>query len=265
MSNPDENPGPDGSLDSQGGRTGPPVPSEGPPYDRPAANKDRPSDQLLCSAPESLSTLAGNGLAVAADPDGHYTLYALPDPQTGRPTNDSYELLRGCLPKNLFANTTVVSINPEDPKSSATPVKKTGSSNLDHPTRRITSDTGPQLVTTYDLTGDLRLTQRLGLQCGKLRVIYELTNRSDKPTTATLRSLLSPTPATPGQEVLFELPNGGSENGIEHDTVIRNEGSRDIGRVWAPRPAARERLDRPVAGDRRTEADQVGLCGLSPA
>lgn len=231
--------------DSKGDITLPPVPSEGPPYDRPAANKDRPPDQLLCSAPERLSTINTNGLAVAADPDGHYTLYALPEAETGLPSRNSYELLRGCLPKRIFANTTDIKTagsdeagsGQRDPASGES-ATKTGASNVKHPTRRITSDTGSQLVTTYEVDDKLNLTQRLELQAGKLKIVYGLENKSDEPTSVTLRSLLSPTPASPGQDVLFELPNAGTKDGVRRDTVVSNEVASRTNNVWAPRPAA---------------------------
>ena len=213
--------------DSRPGATGPPVPSEGPPYDRPAANKDRPSDRLLCSAPDRLSTLSNDGLALAADPDGHYTLYTLPNAATGLPSQDSYELLRGCLPKNIFANAADLRVGDDAlaPK-------------VQHPTRRMATDTGPQLVTTYEADGILSLTQRLELQSGKLKITYDLENTSTKPTGVELRSLLSPTPANPGQEVLFELPNAGPEDGITQDTVVRGDLASQTRKIWAPRPGA---------------------------
>lgn len=213
--------------DAPGDETGPPVPSEGPPYDRPTANKDRPSDRLLCSAPERLSTLNNDGLALAADPDGHYTLYTLPNAATGLPSQDSYELLRGCLPKNIFANGTDLRVG-----DSALAPK------VQHPTRRIATDTGPQLVTTYEADGKLSLTQRLELQSGKMKITYDLENASTEPTDVALRSLLSPTPANPGQDVLFELPSAGPEDGIKRDTTIRGDLASQTANVWAPRPGA---------------------------
>lgn len=229
-----------------GTRIGPPPDSQGPPYHKPDTLADRPSYQLLCSDPERLSILTGSGLAVAADPDGHYTLYALPDSQTGMPSKDSYELLRGCLPKKIFANETALkttSAAGETNSGGKNPASgpsgtKAGASNVKHPTRRIASDNGPQLVTAYEVATGLRLTQRLGIQPGKLRIIYEVANTSDKPNTVELRSLLSPTPASPSQDVLFELPNGGQKDRIERDTVIGNDLASTITNIQAPRPAA---------------------------
>jgi hypothetical protein len=212
---------------SQRGATGPPIPSEGPPYDRPAANKDRPSDQLLCSAPQRLATLNNDGLALAADPDGHYTLYTLPNTVTGLPSQYSYELLRGCLPKKIFANTTDLKIG-----------ESAETSSVKRPTRRIAMDTGSQLVTTYEAPGKLSLTQRLELQSGKLKITYDLENTSAEPTSVALRSLLSPTPANPGQDVLFELPNAGPKDRITRDTTIRGDAASQTRNVWAPRPGA---------------------------
>lgn len=233
--------------DGSGTTIAPPPDSQGPPYHDPDTLNDRPSEQLLCSAPQQLSVLTSNGLAVAADPDGHYTLYSLPNAQTGLPADNSYELLRGCLPTDVFANTLAIEIsNPSEgdeagKKADAaheTRVVPADGSTTVRTTRRIKTDKGQQLITTYEAPGGVRFTQRLGLQAGKLAISYDLDNRSKHPAGLALRTILSPTPANPDQDVLFEVPNAGPEAGITRDTVLRNGAGTSLNRIWSPRPAA---------------------------
>lgn len=142
--------------------------------------------ELLCSAQEDLLYLKGAAVAVAADRGGHFTFYGLPDPDTGRPTTDSYDLLRDCSPDLSFANLTSV-----DVEGSVVPLQG-------YDTSERTRRDGDSLVTAYHSVGGLRVTQRLSLSTGAggrkdvLEISYEAHNVSGSDLEFSLSSVLAP-------------------------------------------------------------------------
>lgn len=208
--------------------------------------------QLLCSPGDELLYAGGDGVAFAADPNGHFAFYGIPDPETGRPTRDSYDLLRGCSAGLSFANLTQVEV--QGPL--ATDRDMLGNGRVARPTRRLADGS---LVTVHEPSQGLRVTQKLSLvgrQSGgardTLRISYRLRNFSDEPTelvrgmrnepiTVSLASLIAPPLAVVGRddsglptEDVFALP--GEEAGVRNE---RAYGAGEIPeKLRAPRPGA---------------------------
>ncbi len=71
---------------------------------------------LLCAPQDALVYSTRERVAVAADRAGHFTLYGGADPRSGKPTNDSYDLLRDCSPELSFANSATLRVDGREPE-----------------------------------------------------------------------------------------------------------------------------------------------------
>jgi hypothetical protein len=119
---------------------------------------------------------------VAADRAGSFWLYGLPDPETGRPTEHSYDVLVACTNERLPANQAALSVSggttePAGPGALARPTERQGDGTLE---------------TVYAFTGAITLEQRLSVEGEDLVISYRITNRSDAARRVSLRSVLTP-------------------------------------------------------------------------
>jgi len=149
-----------------------------------------PETLLLCAPEEDLRRLMDpkTRVALAADEAGHFALYGGADAATGKITDDSYELLVGCLPQLAFTNYATVFAWGHAPE-------RAGPANAS----RETSRSGDSLLTRFALAGGVRLEQRLSLSGGALRARYRLKNGSTIRMSVSLRALITP-PADTGPE-----------------------------------------------------------------
>ncbi|MEW6635357.1 MAG: hypothetical protein AB1425_00925 [Actinomycetota bacterium] len=227
-------------------------------------------EEVLCAEPDELSYAGGDGpLAAAADENGHFTLYGRPDPQTGRPTVRSPELLGGCNPQLSFANYASVRVEGGPADGASAPA---GASNLLSPTGKTADGT---LVTAFRFEGGLMLRQELRLVRGRaLEISYRLENVSSEGRAATVRALLSPAVANEGQRTLFRVPGldgrPAARGGVEDVWQERNllAGAGQVGAVYVPRPAASgdsSGLWTPAGGRTPERVTFAGLLELSSA
>ncbi|MDP9477328.1 MAG: hypothetical protein M3R38_16875 [Actinomycetota bacterium] len=212
-------------------RTGPPPGAEG--YPAPTVPEGpRPGDApLLCAPQEALVYSWRERVAVAADRAGHFTLYGGADPESGRPMDDSYDLLRDCSPELSFANSTTLRVDGGEPELA-------GAENNVVRTRKAERDGA--LTSVYRFGGGIAMTQSLRLVDEKgpggpaLEISYRLANRSPQVKTVGLRSLLNPpiwaaAPDRPAYQapVLAErsVGEGGRKNGriVTERTMLGEE------------------------------------------
>jgi hypothetical protein len=210
----------DHTRPAAGGRAEPSGTQEGPTLARAGheesgeatlAGAGKPSP--LCAPREDLlyAVDAASRTALAVDRDGRFALYGLADPDSGRPTRDSYEILTGCSVRGLpgnFASVLVAGRGPEPADHST----------LLRPTREAPDGS---LVTRFSFAGGVVLEQRLRLERKDVLISYRLANRSSKARTASLRSLITPAAQT-GESVegRFVLPT------LENDPPGGAEGTR---------------------------------------
>ena len=208
------------------------------------ARDDHPPLRLLCAAEEEISTAGGPRIGVAADREGHFTAYGLPDKRTGLPGKDSYELLRGCVPGAgegpLFGNQLHLRVDtkqksPVDLPTGGT-VFSAGDAHLDQPTRKA----GDTLVTSYRFPGGVGLVQRLTPRKTGVAIGYTVSNDSRTAKAVSLRSLLSPTPASgPDPKVRFKIAGSVAGSGTQPaETDVVFEGPEVPKAIAVPRPAA---------------------------
>ena len=167
----------------------------------------------LCAPREELlyTVDAASRAAVAVDRDGRFALYGLADPDGGRPTRHSYEILTGCSVRGLPGNFASLLVGGRRPEPA-------DHSTLLRPTREAPDDS---LITRFCFSGGVVLEQRLHLERKDLLISYRLANRSSKARTASLRSLITPAAQT-GEDVegRFVLPT------LDNDPPGGGEGTR---------------------------------------
>ncbi len=174
-----------------------PAAAPGPPAEEapsPASAGPSPGDLLCASGRKTVHAHTGE-MGVVADEAGHFALYGEPDPETGAPTRESYDLLRGCAPDGSFANLAGVAVGAEGEalgEEAAMQVLAEGV--LVVPTTK--TETG-SLVTVYELPGGTTVTQELVLVPGvggaeALEINYLVENASGEDRTVSLASLLAP-------------------------------------------------------------------------
>lgn len=204
----------------------------------------RPADTpLLCAPQDALFYSSREGAAVAADRAGHFTLYGGADPRSGRPTEDSYDLLRDCSPELSFANSTALRVDGGEPELA-------GAENNVVGTREAQDGA---LETVYRFGGGIEMTQSLRLADEKgpkgpaLEISYRLANRAEETKTVGLRSLLNPPiwAAAPDRPA-YRAP-------VIADRPIR-EGGRKNGRIVTERTMLGEEARAPVYVPRRGAA-----------
>jgi hypothetical protein len=227
-----------------------------------AAPADAGEPSPLCAPREELlyAVEAASRTALAVDRDGRFALYGLADPDDGRPTRDSYEILTGCSVRGLpgnFASVLVAGRGPEPADHST----------LLHPSREAPDGS---LVTRFSFAGGVVLEQELRLERKDLLLSYRLANHSSKARTASLRSLITPAAQTgedvEGRFVLPTLENdppGGEGTRVRTELALTGEPvapfevprpgvPSDSGGRWGP--ATGPRPDRVVfAGTRELE------------
>ena len=196
------------SPDGEGQPAAPVVP-EGP----------RPGDApLLCGPQNALVYSSKERVALAADRAGHFTLYGGADPRSGRPTDDSYDLLRDCSPELSFANSTTLRVDGGEPEPA-------GAENNVVRTREA-GDGALETVYRFgggiEMTQDLRLVDEKGPDGPALEISYRLANRAEQTRTVGLRSLFNPPIWAPAPDrpayrapAVGErpVPEGGRKNG----------------------------------------------------
>ncbi|MDP9437534.1 MAG: hypothetical protein M3P49_02120, partial [Actinomycetota bacterium] len=135
----------------------------------------RPGDApLLCAPQDELVYSSRERVALAADRAGHFTLYGGADPRSGRPTDDSYDLLRDCSPELSFANSVTLRVDGGEPETA-------GAENNALRTRKAELD--GTLATVYRFGGGIEMTQHLrlveekGSEGPALEISYRLANR----------------------------------------------------------------------------------------
>lgn len=169
-------------------------------------------------------------LALAADRAGSFWLYGLPDPETGRPTDRSYDVLVACTNEGLPANQAALSDSGGSPE-------RAGVGTLARPTEKPGDGT---LKTVYAFSGAITMEQRLSMEGEDLVISFRLTNRSAAARRVSLRSVLSPpegsllAPAfvAPASYNAAERPFGMR---IRHESRIP---SAEVGPVEVPRRGA---------------------------
>lgn len=146
--------------------------------------KREPRPDLLCSDGRDLQYLVNEGgtLGIAVDRSGHFTFYGAPDPASGRPTDDSYSVLRDCADGLSFYNYASVLVQGH-------PAEPAGAGALVQSTERSGSDA---LSTAFHFDGGVELRQLVELKQNELRISYMLVNTSEERRTVALRSLMTP-------------------------------------------------------------------------
>jgi hypothetical protein len=226
---------------------------------------------LLCAPQDALVYSTRERVAVAADRAGHFTLYGGADPRSGRPTNDSYNLLRDCSPELSFANSAMLRVDGREPEPA-------GAENNVLRTRE--ADDGA-LATVYRFGGGIEMTQSLGLvdeegpRGPALEISYRLANRAEETKTVGLRSLLNPpiwasAPDRPAYRapVLAERPvqEGGRKNGriVTERTMLGEEARAPF---YVPRRGVASdssgRWEPGVGGPPPAGSPSRGRCGSS--
>lgn len=228
---------PDPKTDEGGSAA--PVAPEGP----------RPGDApLLCGSQDALLYSSRERVALAVDRAGHFTLYGGADPRSGRPTEDSYDLLRDCSPELSFANSTALRVDGGEPELAGTQTNAIG-------TRKAQDGA---LATVYRFGGGIEMTQSLRLVDEKgpggpaLAISYRLANRTEETRIVGLRSLLNPPiwAAAPDRPA-YRAP-------VIADRPVR-EGGRKDGRIVTERTMLGEEARAPFYVPRRGAAsDSTG-------
>jgi len=179
-----------------------------------------PETLLLCAPEEDLRRLMDpkTHVALAADEAGHFALYGGADAATGKITDDSYELLVGCLPQLAFTNYATVFAWGHAPE-------RAGPANAS----RETSRSGDSLLTRFALAGGVRCASSRGSRSpgGALRARYRLKNGSTIRMSVFLRALITP-PADTGPKGRPTPPRFfvASQDGtvvVEREREIRGE------------------------------------------
>ncbi len=202
--------------------------------------------EILCAPEEDLLYAWTEETGLIADGSGHFALYGAPDPATGLPTRDSYDLLRGCTQDGSFANLAAVATPDEgrDGEQSVGQVLAEGAVS----SRTVKTQAG-SLLTVYELPGGLTVEQELFLvpagEAGgadALEIHYRVENASGEPTTASLASLLSPTRfvGPPGAMngspfVSGMLAEAGADPAIRTERDLTLEAG-EVGPLNVPRP-----------------------------
>ncbi|MDP9480910.1 MAG: hypothetical protein M3R38_35475 [Actinomycetota bacterium] len=198
---------------------------------------------LLCAPQEALVYSSRERVTVAADRAGHFTLYGGADPESGRPTEDSYDLLRGCSPELSFANYATLRVDGGEPELA-------GAENNVVRTRKAERDGA--LTSVYRFGGGIEMTQSLRLLDEKgsggpaLEISYLLVNRAEETRTVGLRSLLNPpiwaaAPDRPAYRAPAvgerPVPEGGRKNGriVTERTMLGEEAQSPF---YVPRKGA---------------------------
>ena len=174
----------------------PEVAAAGPRAERPT-DATAPAD---CPAPAAIASPDGAPAGVLADPAGRFRFYGAPDPATGRPGRNSYDLVRGCA----AVETAIVHLNPvRVGVGSPGDARALGPDTVAEKTRETRAKPGRVLVTTYRLPGGLRVTQTLAVvrvegrfasskAPDTLRASYRLENETARPLRANLSAALAP-------------------------------------------------------------------------
>lgn len=189
------------------------------------------SSYLLCTREEELRRLVDpeTRVALAADEAGHLALYGGAEGTEGALTDDSYELLRGCLPQLAFTNHATVLVEGRGPEA-AGPAK----------VRRKTFRTEDgSLLTSFSFAGGVRLEQTVSLENGTLKAVYELSNDSRERTSVSLRALVSPPadfgPSREGAVPRFFVQTADGERGVAEEREVPGQ---EIEGVAVPRRGA---------------------------
>lgn len=216
--------------------------AEGRPPPRPAAVPvtPPPGSALLCVPQDTLLYEHDERAAVAVDRAGHLTFYGAPDATTGRPTKDSYEILRDCSPELSHANSLAVRVDGGEPEAAG------AETNLARTRKGRSGD----LVTVHRFSGGVELTQRVRLVAGEdgteaLEISYRLDNRSGAEKRVDLKSLLNPPlwnvhAGKPAYRVPAiadrPIPEGGRKNG--RVVTERTLAAGDVSPFFVPRAGA---------------------------
>ncbi len=210
----------------------------------PGAAGPSPGD-LLCASGQKTVRAWTEGMGVVADEAGHFALYGAPDPETGGPTRDSYDLLRGYAPDGSFSNLAVVSVGEPGAgpgERAAEQVLAAGVSSV--PTTK--TETGA-LVTVYELPEGLTVSQELALVPGEggaeaLEVSYLVENASGEARSVSLATLLAPAlfVGPPGALngspfVSGALAEAGADPAIRTERDLTSRAG-EVGPLEAPRP-----------------------------
>lgn len=202
------------------------------------------SDAFLCADSAELHyAVSESGMTgLAADDSGHFALYGLPAAD-GRPSVESYELLRDCAPDLAFANFPSVGIDVPDEgfeRLEAEPVIPVDAVQTEN---RVENGS---LYTTYSFEAEqVELVQKLSLEGEDLRIGYTVKNTAQSAHTVTLKSLLSPTPNTGAgeQEPSFTIVRAPGEdeypggNEVKYERTLRPLEDH-FQSLRVPRPAA---------------------------
>jgi len=197
-------------------------------------------EEVLCAPAEDLFYAWTGEAGLVADGSGHFALYGAPDPETGEPTRDSYDLLRGCARDGSFANVASVALG----EAAATQVLAEGAVSI----RTFKTEAGA-LVTVYELPEGLTVSQELSLVPAggagggdALEIRYGVENASGETVRVSLASLLAPAlfvgppGATNGSPfVSATLAQAGADPAIrtERDLTLR---AGEVGPLEVPRP-----------------------------
>ena len=199
----------------------------------PQTTAPHPQGATLCAhargADPSVVTWDRN-LALAADRAGSFWLYGLPDPETGRPTDRSYDVLVACTNEGLPANQAALSV-------SGGGSERAGAGTPARPTEKQRDGT---LKTVYAFSGAITMEQRLSMEGEDLVISFRLTNRSAAARRVSLRSVLSP-PDGGSLAPAFVAPASYNSAGRPFGMTIRHETripSAEVGPVEVPRQGA---------------------------
>ncbi len=208
--------------------------------ERPVAAGPTPGDLLCASGEKTVQAWTGE-MAVVADEAGHFALYGAPDPESGAPTRESYDLLRGCAPDGTFANVAGVAVGA--PGAAVQVLAEGGAA-----AGTTKTETGA-LLTVYELPEGLTVSQELALVpgemgAGALKIAYRVENASGEDQTVSLASVLAPAlfVGPPGALngspfVSGALAEAGADPAVrtERDLLMR---AGEVGPLEAPRPGA---------------------------
>lgn len=200
----------------------------------PQATARDPEGATLCThaarGADSSVVSWNRDLALAADPAGSFWFYGLPDPETGRPTVRSYDVLVACTDERLPANQAALSVSGGGPE-------RAGAGALVRPTAKQRDGT---LKTVYAFSGSITMEQRLSLSGQDLVISFRITNRSAAARRVSLRSVLSPPDGGPPVPA-FAAPASYNGAGRPFGMRIRRETripSAEVGPVEVPRRGA---------------------------
>lgn len=192
--------------------------------------------RLLCKPLASLQIAKRGSLAIAADAEGHFTLYALPSSKTGRPRAESYQILDDCTKTGEYANFASLEVATRETGPAGLPIKWLLDKASGPHVRQETKAAGGGLLTEYQFAHSVSLKQKLRLErSGTLEISYTVTNSSGHAQKVAIRSLLTPVKANQNQSVLFTT-KGGTPREVTKDTVLGL--SEKPTAVAVPRPGA---------------------------